>query len=329
MRAPAPFSGAKDPAPHGRGLPAGLPGKSLNDLARALKKQSKRYRKELRRCQNKFSEKAIHDSRVETRRLLSSVDLLGSLVSARHLEKAQHALKRHLDTLDDLRDTQVQLLTVGKMLRAFPAARPFHAFLLKREKRFTRKTRKHIKQICHRHLGRLIAACRADVKAHLEDRPPQRVAEVLLRSVDRAFTRTRQRWTHVRPEDPRTIHRTRVAFKKFRYMVEALADFLPGVTDDRLAAMHHYQTMMGEIQDAEVLLRTLDKFLRKQEIKPEAARRFREELLRRRQWLIRVYLRAAEQLLEFWPLPHSRVGVPPAPRGRLARESRSVIRAES
>jgi len=316
MKPAAPLSRANEPAWRSRGLPASMPGNSLKDLARALKKQSKRYRKELRRCQERFSEEAIHQSRVETRRLLSSVDLLGSLVSVRHLEKAQHALKRHLDALDDLRDTQVQLVTVGKMLRVFPAARPFHAFLLKREKRFTRKTRKRIKQLQHRHLGRLIAACRDDVKAHLEDRPPQRVAEVLLRSVDRAFTRTRQRWTHVRPEDTRTIHRTRVAFKKFRYMVEALADFLPGVTDDHLAAMHHYQTMMGEIQDGEVLLRTLDKFLRKQEIKPEAARRFREELLRRRQWLIRVYLGAAEQLLEFWPLPRSRADVSPGTADR-------------
>jgi hypothetical protein len=60
---------------------------------------------------------------------------------------------------------------------------------------------------------------------------------------------------------------------------------------------------MGEIQDAEMLLAALDKFLRKQEIKPQAARRFRAELMRRRQRLIRVYLKAADQLLEFWPLP--------------------------
>jgi CHAD domain-containing protein len=321
MKSAALLSGVKEPTARELYSPAGSPRKGLKDLVRALKKQSKRYRKELRRCQERFSEEAIHKSRVETRRLLSSVDLLGSLISARHLEKAQHALKRHLDVLDDLRDTQVQLVTVSKMLRAFPAARTFHAFLLKREKRFARKTRKRVEQLRHRRLGRLIAACRGDVQAHLGDRPPQRVAEVLLASVDRAFARTRQRWTQIRQEDATTIHRTRVAFKKFRYMVEALADFLPGVTDYHVAAMRHYQTMMGEIQDAEVLLRTLDKFLRKQETIPEAAGRFRGELLRRRQWLIRVYLGAAEQLLEFWPPPQSKAGLPPAPRERFARGS--------
>jgi len=59
--------------------------------------------------------------------------------------------------------------------------------------------------------------------------------------------------------------------------------------------------MMGDIQDTEVLLRALDKYLWKK--KSDFPRGFREELVRRRQWLIRVYLDAADQLLEFWPLP--------------------------
>ncbi len=328
MKPATPYSGVAEPVSHRRERPAGLRGNGLKDLARALKKQSRRYRRELQRCQQHFSEKAIHQSRVETRRLLSRLDLLSSLISARHLAKAQKALKSHLDALDDLRDTQVQLLTVGKMRRAFPAARPFHRYLLKREKRFLRQTRKHIERVRYRRLGGLIAVCRDDIRAHLHDRHPQRAAEVLLRAVGRAFTRTRQRWAEIRPAEVRTIHRTRVAFKKFRYMVEALADFLPGVTEERLAAMRHYQTMMGEIQDADVLLRTLDKFLDKQQIKPETARRYREELVRRRQRLVRVYLGAAEQLLEFWPLLQSRAGVPPARPEPLARENRLRTNAE-
>ena len=306
----------RKPGSRAAGWPVRLPADCVNDLARALNKPWRRYRKELKRCRDKFSDKAIHQFRVETRRLLARVDLLGSFLPARHLAKAQRALKHHLDVLDDLRDTQVQLRTVGKLLRVFPAARPFHDFLVKRETRFTRRTRKRIKQIRHRRLARLIAACRADVKARLRELPPQRVSELLLRSLNRAFGRTHQRWGRIRPDDARTIHRTRVAFKKFRYMVEAVAEFLAGVTDERLAVLHRYQTMMGEIQDAEVLLQTLDKFLRKQEIKPEAARRFREELLRRRRRLIRVYLAAADELPEFWPPHQSRTGVPPVPPAR-------------
>jgi CHAD domain-containing protein len=105
------------------------------------------------------------------------------------------------------------------------------------------------------------------------------------------------------PANTDTIHRTRIAFKRFRYMVEALATLLPGVTDRRLAAMHHYQTMMGDIQDIEVLLATLGNFLRRKEVKAESASHFRDELLRRRQWLIQRYMNTAAKLRDFGPLP--------------------------
>jgi hypothetical protein len=84
-------------------------------------------------------------------------------------------------------------------------------------------------------------------------------------------------------------------------MVETLAPYLNNCNEEFLERMHHYQSMMGDIQDAQVLLRTFDKFLRKCDVTSQAALRFREELLRRRQWLIQVYLEAAGQLLRFWP----------------------------
>ena len=134
--------------------------------------------------------------------------------------------------------------------------------------------------------------------------------------MNRAFRRTCALRARIKPDDTTTIHHTRVAFKHFRYMVEALAEHMPAATRERLAALRRYQTMMGDIQDSVVLLAALDKFLRKQAVPPQSARRFREQLLRRRQRLIQVYLRAADELLAFWPLPESRGGVLPDPRTR-------------
>jgi CHAD domain-containing protein len=329
MRAAAPLSAAPQPSSRGPGAPDDSLGSRVHHLARSLKQQWKRYRKELKRCQRKCSAKAIHSFRIESRRLLSSLELLDGFLPARQTEKAQHLLKRHLDIFDDLRDTQVQLAVVGGMRRAFSAARPFLAWLRAWEERFARKTRKNIRKVKTARLGKLIAVCRGEVEERLGKSTPREALAALLRSVDRAFGRTRQLRTRIDARDTLTIHRTRVAFKRFRYMVETMTEHLPAVTRERLSAMRHYQTMMGEIQDAEMRLRALDKFLRKQETELAAAHRFRTELLRRRQRLIRVYLKTADQLLEFWSLPDSRAGVPPAPRGSLARESRAGISAES
>jgi CHAD domain-containing protein len=92
-----------------------------------------------------------------------------------------------------------------------------------------------------------------------------------------------------------------VAFKEFRYMIEALADCLPIATERRLDAMHDYQTLMGDVLDAQVLVTTVDKFLCKRDIGPKVAIRFRKELLQRRQQLIKRYLAGADRLEKFWP----------------------------
>jgi CHAD domain-containing protein len=301
MQRAVPISAANEPGSRGPGL-----------LAGSLKQQWKRYRKQLKRCQHECSPRAIHAFRVETRRLVSTLELLGGFLPSRQVEKAQRILKRHRDTFDELRDAQVQLAAVSGVRRTFPALRPFYACLREREERLTRKTRKRLTKVRTGRLGKLITGCRGEVEEQLTKCAPRKALAALMRSVDRAFRRTRQLRGRIDGSDTWTIHRTRVAFKKFRYMVETLAEHLPAITEDRLAALRQYQTMMGEIQDAEVLLATLDKFLLRQEINLGAVRRFRAELLRRRQRLIRAYLKAADQLLEFWPLPGSAAGVAPA-----------------
>jgi len=296
-----------------------LPAGALRQLEKSLKKQWKRYRKQLKSCQGQSSEKAIHDSRVEARRLISILELLAGFMAPDRVKKVERELKRHLDRFDDLRDTQVQLSIVGKLQKSFPAARSFHAYLLKREGRFARQTRKRIKDIKTRRLAKLVSTCRAEVEHEQRECSPQRASELLLRSVNRAFSRTVYLASRIDPHDTKTIHCTRVAFKRYRYMVEALADYLPGVDERLLERLHDYQSLMGDIQDSEVLRLTLDKFLGKKNVRAATVREFREELLRRRLWLIRKYLEAAGELLDFWPLIGAHVNAANASRPALAR----------
>jgi len=299
--------GAESLSPPLRNLPAD----SLSLMEKSLKRQWKCYRAGLKGCQEKFSESAIHDTRVGARRLLSTLELLGGFLSAGRLGKVERAVKRQLDTFDELRDAQVQLPIIRKLQRTFPAAVPFYAYLMRREERLARSTRKNIRNVKTKRLGGLITACRDEIKARGENYSPERAAASLVRSVQRAFTQTCKLRARIDPNDTRTIHCTRVAFKKFRYMMETLMDYLPAKNTLR-EAMHDYQTMMGEIQDLEVLQRTLDKFFQKHAVPSEPARHLREEFSRRRQGLIEVYLGAADRLNEFWPWHPARVSRPPA-----------------
>jgi CHAD domain-containing protein len=274
---------------------------TLKVLALSLKDHWKRYRKQLRKCQRKASEGAVHDLRVIARRLLSLLDLLSPFLPPGRLARAQAALKCHLDTFDDLRDTQVQLAAVGKLREGFPAARQFDRFLKKREGRLCQSSRKQAKRLRNKPLAKLISACRDDAREWQRRCGSPQTNKVLVRTLARAFAATARLKKRIHADNTHSIHCTRIAFKKFRYMVEAISGCLAFANEQLLEKMRRYQGLMGDIQDAQVLLEAFERFSRKEEIAPRDAARLRRELLRRRERLIAAYLMAADRLLEFWP----------------------------
>lgn len=284
--------------------PASIPAADvLKHLGDSLHTQWRRYRKRLKRCQKHFSEDAVHASRVETRRLLSTLELLGAFIPEHNLRRARCALKQYLDIFDQLRDTQVQLVYVGRMAGTFPDAHAFYDWLRDRQVRFIRKTRKAVRHIQTKRLGRRLERFEKEIRCRRKQVTREQALAVVQRGMSEAFARVARLCRHVRAGDTKTIHRTRIAFKRFRYMVEALTPLLPAVTPDHRRAMRGYQCMMGDIQDMEVLLAALDKFVQKEGVDAGSARRLKKELVRWRHLLIQIYLNAAGRLRRFWPPP--------------------------
>lgn len=253
-----------------------------------------------------MSARSIHDARVEARRVLSVLDLLRPFVAKKRLARIEHDLKCHLDTFDDLRDAQVQLDAVGKIRKGAPEAGRFHKYLKQRERHLRRWTCKRAKHLGQKRLSKLVSDSRKDVQAWLKDSGPAQANVLLSNALLRAFTTVASRKARIDPRKPRTIHCTRIAFKRYRYMVEGLAPHVPWADQPFLQAMHDYQSLMGDIQDAEVLRKTFQKFIQKRKPKEQVSVKLGNQLLRRRDELIRRYTRAADQLREFEP-PKSRM----------------------
>jgi CHAD domain-containing protein len=264
-----------------------------------LKTRWKRYRKALKRCQRKFTEGSVHDSRIETRRMLSSLELVGTFLPEDHLRKSRRLLKRHLDTFAELRDTQVQLLLVAKLLPKFPDMAVLEVALFRRERRCIKQARKRIKRIETSRLAAMIDGLRAELRSL----PEPWARQTSFRAVEHAFAEVVLRRQRIRKEDPLTIHKTRVAFKHFRYMVEGLREVLPGLTAARLRAMQAYQTMMGQVQDREVFLAAVRRFAARERVDPAALGRWSAEIERQKRMQIARYLKRAEALNDFWPPP--------------------------
>ena len=268
---------------------------SLNDRWHA-------FRAELKRCQKQYSEAAVHDLRVAMRRLISTLDLVSSVHPEAGLRKARRALKRQLDMFDPLRDVQVQLLAVDKMLASFPELQGFYNALVKRERKLVRRLSVELKGVKTGTIKKGIAGAAVQLEA-LRDTPAvqqQRRTEAI-RVVEVAFNQVVERKQAIGPSDSASIHRMRVAFKRFRYVVESLAPVLDHVTGKQLRAMNAFQGSMGDIQDAEVLLISVLTFARKSGPEREASlARVLEELSRRRAARIDTFLGAADTLFTFW-----------------------------
>jgi CHAD domain-containing protein len=203
---------------------------------------------------------------------------------------------------------QVQLLTIDKMLPSFPELQEFYNFLAKRERKLTQRLSMELKHVKTGKIRKSIAVAVRQLEA-LPDTPAvqqEKRAEALL-AIEMAFNRVIERKLTITPTDSSSIHRMRVAFKKFRYMVESLAPQRGRTTSKQLKAMNAFQGSMGDIQDAEVLLTNVQAFARVRSIEGEAPlTRALEELSRRRMALIETFLGSADSLFTFWK-PTSKV----------------------
>ncbi len=194
--------------------------------------------------------------RTSIRRLLATLDVIAFVTSASRIEKLSDRLKEQLDDFSDLRDLQVMLDRVSEDLRTFPELEPFQDYLEKREKRKQRSDEKHVQSLKLGSVDKRLLK----IQGAVEDLSVEELPNKLPQAVDEAYLTVMQRYSEIDPAQPITIHHLRVAFKEFRYMVEAIHPCLPDFPEAQLQHMHDYQTQMGNIHDGQVLLETLTEF---------------------------------------------------------------------
>jgi CHAD domain-containing protein len=259
-----------------------------------LDQRWEKYQADLKTCHAEFTEVAIHNLRVATRRLLAALELIRTFDPHPRVKKLRRNLKNQLDGFDSLRDVQVMLADISKNIEGLPELQPFQKYLQKREKRLLRAAEKHVRAIKLSVFNKRLLKVRETLAAiPAEDLHPR-----LLQAVDETYLTVKKRYGAMDPDQPATIHSLRVAFKKFRYMVECIHPTLLNFSKPRLKSMQNYQTLMGNIHDAEVFLETLADFAaRYKQFDPGHVRRLYEETFAQ---TLSVYLNKKGKLDTFW-----------------------------
>ena len=238
-----------------------MPAKNEKRLAQhilldVLDKRWKNYRAELKRCQKEFSNEAVHDLRVAARRLLALIELLNFIEPRPRLQKLKRAFKDQLNEFDDLRDTQVLLAEVAETIEQFPRLKKFQYHLQSVEDELLKKLRKKMKVVDLFDVSKRMRKTRVA----LASSSVKRLDEQILSAIDETFLVCQQRYRLVDALQSATIHRLRVAFKAFRYSVEIAYPLLENYPVGLFKQMHDYQSLMGEVQDLEVITKSLAEF---------------------------------------------------------------------
>jgi len=272
------------------------------DIARllpdALENGWGNYHLELMRCRQEASIDAIHDLRVATRRMLAIIQLLNSISPRPRMRRMIRLFKDQLDQLDQVRDTQVVLAEVVKISEELPQLKEFQTHLQSIEGKLLRDLPKKIDKFETSRIARQLLRIRESI----DEQKNENVELQVMQAVDDAYLLTRQRLGLVDLAHPGTIHRVRIAFKSFRYMLEIIHPVVRGFPAGYLKRMNHYQSLMGEIQDAEVFIQTFGDFSKHASVpEPEPVRRYYG---RRHAQAISAFVEEIHQLDTFWcPAP--------------------------
>jgi CHAD domain-containing protein len=271
-------------------------------LAEVLDARWDAYCQEFRRCLKHCSEEAVHELRVSIRRLLTQLILVEEILPGTALSKLRKALKSRFKEFGALRDLHVQRQTIGRLLARHPALVLLDAGLRRREKRLVKDAARSLKSAREKKLSNWIGRVRNNLLEEAADELTQR--QMLARIKDAttaAFDEVIKRLSVATISEPETIHRVRLAYKKFRYMVEALSPTWTGYSRMQLRRMAYYQRRLGRIQDLEVLRSTLLDFAEENHASRAAFRPVSKLIDRRRREALRAFLKGADEVRSFWP----------------------------
>jgi CHAD domain-containing protein len=210
---------------------------------------------------------AIHDLRVASRRLQQVLDLLYPLPRPAEIRKLRRKIRRSRRALGEVRNCDVQLQHVERILARKRAARRLaweavrHYLLERRSEGFDKAMRKLSKlnlAIFYVHLKDHLAPNGISPHAHAQDPAATLTSEEfharLAQSLERVWQRFESAVAHSqRDASMGVIHGVRIAAKRLRYLTEVIHAFHVAGSDRTVAWLRSLQQHLGDWHDREVL----------------------------------------------------------------------------
>lgn len=262
----------------------------LKRLSRGVRRSAAEFRRRVRRCRDSGDARAIHELRVQSRRLAVWCELLESLGGGRRARDARRRVKKLLRSLARLRDLHVQRgLLAGAPRSVSEAARSIRRQLKREEPRRVRR----VSDRCRRmHSGRILDLLDGVIGSGRVPLDGTALSKGIRVWLDSLVGRARERQAEIQAREPQSLHRFRIAVKHLRYGLEVATELGWGTPGRTMESLRDLQGSLGEIQDFDVCHRLLGFWKRESERADASWEPLRTWLLRERDRRVRVFLRA-------------------------------------
>ncbi len=225
-------------------------------LARSLEERFSRYRRRLRQCRNRYTEKHVHDLRVAIRRLIAILGTVGAMVPEIPVRGIRRRLKKRFGRFGPLRDLHIQALAARRAAGERDAFAFFADHVDAMAARETRALKRRVSRWKEGRAGTLIRKLIRRLERHVDQRL---LVETARRRLQEAFDRVKARAAEMDASRLESLHALRIAAKKYRYMAEILGPRLVSPAPSDLDALAGLQDELGAIQDREVLIRGVER----------------------------------------------------------------------
>jgi CHAD domain-containing protein len=233
-------------------------------LVRVFDRSWGAWRRGVEACRRKPTRRGVHQLRIDCRRLEALLEVLDHTtgVPAKGLRRLGDVAAEALDALSKLRDDQVHRRRVadagnGRGVEALVED------IRRREARHKKRARKALGAIDLARADAVADKVRHDVVRRQGTPTPHDRTVLLLAAVEGAASTVRSRLALVDAARPRTLHRLRLAIKRFRYVAEIAEEVGPEVRVAARPTLQSLQRQLGAVHDADVLADRIARFGRR------------------------------------------------------------------
>jgi CHAD domain-containing protein len=267
------------------------------ELVCSLDRPWRDFSRAWKKTRHKASERAIHDLRVNARRLIENLELARALSKKNDTSELKRRFKKFLKRMGTLRDLQVQLENASRLRRS----QVIVAFT-RRLERLEKQEIENIQSNLKNNKRQRFAAALEDVHSQFQrsqesagkDRTRNSVRRILnIRNNE--FMKAKRRFSRSEPHSEDALHEMRIALKKLRYAMEAAQPILSESEKGRIEEMRTFQKLMGDSRDLEMLRSTLEQWAKKKGKKMAVVPAL-QDLQEKREILLKKLLESSHEL---------------------------------